>query len=434
MIPLDKTKSPQLDKVHAGKVRDSFRLSPSERLVVVTDRISAFDLKLKTPITGKGEVLNRLSAFWFDKTLDIVVNHLVEVLTENAQVVREAAPIRVELVVRGYMAGSMTRAYAQGRREISGVHLPEGLRPNEKLPRPIVTPTTKEESDREITPEGLVREGLVDRDLYARMAETALELFARGTEVLAERGLILCDTKYEMGLVDGRLVLIDEIHTPDSSRIWDAESHARSPKDAEPLDKEYVRAYMLEERERTGHFPLLLPPRVIDETRARYTDLFHRVTGLSLSRAPDPAARLVEALVARGTIRPGFVLVVASRAADAGAARAIASRLEQHGARAFPHIVSPYEPRLHSLCATYTGCIEPGAAIAIGESHEGLFDALHENLDLPVFLASPFDDRSTERAAVSALRALGSSPIRQRLELDAQTARDALSRAFSENS
>jgi len=403
MTVLDKVKSPQLEKLHQGKVRDSFRLDDGTRLIVVTDRISAFDLKLETPIAGKGEVLNRLAAYWFDATKDIVPNHLVEVLTEQASIVREAIPIRVEMVVRGYMAGSMTRAYAAGKREISGVPLPEGLRENEKLPAPIVTPTTKEESDREITPEGLAAEGIVDTKLYARMAEVALALFERGTKILAERGLLLCDTKYELGLVDGQLVLIDEIHTPDSSRIWDAARHAASPKDAPPLDKEHVRAYMLAARERTGAFPLALPDDVIAETRARYTDLFRRVTGREPIAARDPAARLLEALVAKGRMLPGFVAVVADPRAPW--ARETRDAVERLGARAF--VVSPDEAADRARQGAYMGTLEPGALL-VGEGGEGLVDPLLAASDVPVLVGAG----SPTAAALSAVRALNSRDLR----------------------
>ncbi len=446
MTVLEHVRSPQLEKLHAGKVRDSFRIDAERRLIVVTDRISAFDLKLKTPIRQKGEVLNRLAAFWFAKTADIIPNHLVSVLTEQASIVREATPIRVEMVVRGYMAGSMARGYAEGKRVFSGVVVPEGLRENEKLPTPIVTPTTKEESDREITPEDLVREGFVEKALYEKMHAVALSLFQRGTEVLAERGLVLADTKYELGLIDGQLVLIDEIHTPDSSRIWDAKRHAESPKDVPPLDKEFVRIYMLKEREKTGQFPLVLPADVLEETRARYVELFRRVTSLEPSNAPDPAARLYEALVAEEHIRPGFVTVVAAREADLGHVRHLRGILERHGVRTFARMFSPHEngERIGDLADAYSGSLEPGAVIAIGGAENGLAATLAANLDLPVIAsphvegtrgvvvhgASPFVRAETpEGAALAALRSLNLRSLRARFTVDQNATKEALLRA-----
>lgn len=396
MNVVDKVKTPQLEKLHEGKVRDSFRLDDRTRLIVVTDRISAFDLKLETKVPGKGEVLNRLSAFWFDATRDIVENHLVETLTEQSAVVREATPIRVEMVVRGYMAGSMARAYAAGKRTVSGVALPEGLRENEKLPEPIVTPTTKEENDREIDRDGLVAEGLVDAKRYDEMREIALALFRRGSEVLAERGLLLCDTKYELGIVDGRLVLIDEIHTPDSSRIWDAKRHAASPMDAPPLDKEHVRKYMLAVRERTGAFPLALPDDVLAETRARYIDLFRRVTGAEPSAARDPEARIYEALVGTGRIAPAFVAIVGDTAASW--VRSTRERIEELGARAF--VVDPAEALDRAAHGAYTKNLEPGA-ILVAPGGERLVAPLLVAADLPVVLAGA----SHEPDAIAAVRA-----------------------------
>ena len=196
MTGLTHVSTPQLQLLHRGKVRDSFRIDDRRRLIVVTDRISAFDLKIKTPIHGKGAVLNRLAAFWFAHTQDIVPNHLIETMGSHGSLVHEAAPLKVEVVVRGYMAGSMSRGYSQGLRRFSGVAVPEGLTENGPLPAPIVTPTTKEENDREITAADIVAEGLVDAETYAQLERVALALFARGTALLSERGLILADTKY----------------------------------------------------------------------------------------------------------------------------------------------------------------------------------------------------------------------------------------------
>lgn len=300
--------SPALQLLHRGKVRDSFRVDDRRRLIVVTDRISAFDLKIMTPIPGKGAVLNRLAAYWFAHTHDIVPNHLIATVGSHGSLVREAAPLKIEVVVRGYMAGSMARGYAKGIRSFSGVSVPEGLTENGPLPSPIVTPTTKEENDREITAAELVAEGLVDAQTYAELERVALALFARGTALLAERGLLLADTKYEFGVVDGQIVLIDELHTPDSSRIWDRAAHAADPARVPSMDKEYVRAYMLAERARTGAFPLALPPEVVAETYRRYAALFSRVTGEALPPPGDAVADLRGALIEAGLLPAGAPL------------------------------------------------------------------------------------------------------------------------------
>lgn len=300
--------TPELRLLHRGKVRDSFRVDDRRRLIVVTDRISAFDLKIQTPIPGKGAVLNRLAAFWFAQTQDIVPNHLIATMGSHGSLVLEAIPLKVEVVVRGYMAGSMSRGYSQGLRSFSGVSVPDGLSPNGRLPAPIVTPTTKEENDREITAADIVLDGLVDAETYAELERVALALFARGTERLAERGLLLADTKYEFGLVDGKVVLIDELHTPDSSRIWDRAAYAADPAGVPSLDKEYVRTYMLAERARTGSFPLVLPPEVVAETFRRYADLCARITGEALAPPSDAAADLQAALIDAGVLPPGATL------------------------------------------------------------------------------------------------------------------------------
>jgi len=396
MNVIAEVKTPQLTKLHAGKVRDSFRIDAERRLIVVTDRISAFDLRLSTPVPQKGEVLNRLAAFWFSATRDVVPNHLLEAVSEQASLVREATPVRVEMIVRGYMAGSMARGYAAGKREFSGASVAAGLEENARLPSPIVTPTTKEDSDREITPDDLVREGLASRALYDKMASVSLELFRRGSEVLRAKGLVLADTKYEFGLVGDDLVLIDEIHTPDSSRIWDAAAYARSPKDVPPLDKELVRAFMLKERERTGAFPLALPASVVEETRARYVELFRRVTGQEPSGAHDPLARLYEALVAGGHIKPGFVVVCMGSPSDVEHAKRVRKVLANYGVRTFVRVVSAHKngERIQELAESYNGALEPGAVVAIAGESNGLGGALAANLELPLVNAPPYGDKS----------------------------------------
>lgn len=428
MNVVTRVRTPQLTELHSGKVRDSFRLDAERRLIVVSDRISAFDLKLRTPVPGKGEVLNRLAAYWFSATRDVVQNHLVDMVSEQASVVREAVPIRVEMVVRGYIAGSMARGYAKGLRTFSGARVPDGLTENGKLPEPIVTPTTKEESDREASPDELVREGFVTRALYDRMAEIALELFRRGTDVLRTKGLVLADTKYELGLVGDELVLIDEIHTPDSSRIWDAARYAESPTDVPPLDKELVRTYLRKEREKTGEYPLHLPAEVVAETRARYTNLFHRVTGLEVSASHDPEARLYDALVARGHLQPAFVAVVASSVHALEVARRARDVLEGNGVRTYLRVTSPeVDPEgALAIAEQFAGTLEPGAFVAVEHGVTGLAEMLARHTHLPVVRVSSggraevHDDRSgvahhatPEGAALAALRSTGLRSLRR---------------------
>jgi len=220
MNTLQSVCTPQLKTIHRGKVRDSLRVDAATRLLVVSDRISAFDSVLVTPIPMKGEVLSRISNWWFEQTADLVPNHVIRAVDPAATLVREVEPIRIEMVVRGYLTGSMGRAYDEGARTFCGADVPDGLTPNARFPEPLVTPTTKEKSDRPITPEEIASEGWTTAERYAQMKEISLRLFERGSRLLAEKGLILVDTKYEFGLLNGELILIDEIHTLDSSRMW----------------------------------------------------------------------------------------------------------------------------------------------------------------------------------------------------------------------
>ncbi|OON67783.1 phosphoribosylaminoimidazolesuccinocarboxamide synthase [Hymenobacter sp. CRA2] len=303
MNTLPQFNTPQLELLHRGKVRDSYRIPSGERLIVVTDRLSAFDSVLETAIPYKGAVLNGLADFWFDKTRDIVPNHVIRVVDPNAMLVKEAEPIRVEMVVRGYLTGTMLRGYLQGQRTFSGATVPDGLTKHQRFAEPLVTPTTKEESDREITPENLVSEGWVSAELYEQMRVVALRLFNFASAWMAERGIILVDTKYEFGLLNGELILIDEIHTPDSSRFWDAADYAANPEGAAQMDKEYIRQWLIAHKV-DGKYPTALTPEVTAEASRRYLDIYQRITGQPLAGAGEAdvnvPARLVQNLVKEG--------------------------------------------------------------------------------------------------------------------------------------
>ncbi|GGE99749.1 phosphoribosylaminoimidazolesuccinocarboxamide synthase [Hymenobacter cavernae] len=309
MNTLNQFDTPQLQLLHRGKVRDSLRAPNGERLIVVTDRLSAFDSVLETPIAYKGAVLNGLANFWFEKTKHIIPNHVIELVDANAMLVKEAEPIRVEMVVRAYLTGSMWRGYQAGQRTFSGVTVPDGMTKHQPFPEFILTPTTKEESDREITPENLVSEGWVSQELYDQMAEKALALFKVGSDLLKEKGIILVDTKYEFGLLNGELILIDEIHTPDSSRFWSAEDYAKNPETAEQMDKEYVRQWLIANKQ-DGKYPRALTPEVSAEASRRYLDIYERIVGSPLPTSSelttdgDVTTRLVGNLVRAGLMTP----------------------------------------------------------------------------------------------------------------------------------
>lgn len=273
--------SSTLETIHQGKVRDSIRIDDKTRMIVVTDRLSAFNKVLETPIPTKGAVLTGIANFWFSKTKHIIDNHIIEQIDPSATLVKEAIPIRVEMVVRGYLTGSMWRGYENGQRTFSGVTVGEGLTKNQAFDTPILTPTTKDKDDTEIDEQGILAAGLVSQEIYTQMKEKALALFAFGSQFLQERGIILVDTKYEFGLLDGQLIIIDEMHTPDSSRFWNVDDYAENPATAEQIDKEFVRQWMLRNK-KDGEVPNSLPPAVIRETSRRYQEIYQRVVGKPL--------------------------------------------------------------------------------------------------------------------------------------------------------
>lgn len=280
---------------HSGKVRDAWSLPGARRLIVTTDRISAFDRVLGA-IPYKGRVLNLLSAWWFERTKDLVDNHLLAVVHPNAMVVREATPLPLEVVVRGFITGvtstSLWTLYSRGERPY-GLDLPPGLTKDDRLPHPVVTPTTKAHDgahDRPTTPAELIASGLITATRWAEVEATALALFARGQTLAEARGLLLVDTKYELGLVGDRLTLIDEVHTPDSSRYWLSDSwHIRAP-DRPPihLDKERLRKGLVALGYRGEGPPPPLPDDLVADLSEAYIALYERLTGESLPLADEP--------------------------------------------------------------------------------------------------------------------------------------------------
>ncbi len=288
---------PGLGPKRAGKVRDIY--AQGDRLfLIATDRLSAFDRVLGV-IPYKGQVLTQLSAWWFEQTRDILPNHLIATPDPNVMVVRRAEPLPVEVIVRGYITGvtrtSLWTLYAQGERRPYGIPLPDGLQKNDPLPHPILTPTTKAPSgahDEILTREEILSRGLVPPDLWEQIEATALALFARGQELARRAGLILVDTKYEFGLIDGQLVLIDELHTPDSSRFWLAETYGRG-REPESYDKEYVRAWFAARGYRGDGEPPAMPEELIVGAAARFIALYERLTGQPFVPGEQPAAERI---------------------------------------------------------------------------------------------------------------------------------------------
>lgn len=264
-----------------GKVRDIFDLG-DELLICTTDRISAFD-RILGAVPYKGEVLNRLSLYWFEETADVVPSHIVARVSSRAVLVRKCAVLPVEVVVRGYLTGSAWRDYQAGR-PVSGITLPAGMSFNERFDEPLVTPSTKEadgQHDRPVSRQELVASGVIDRRLWEQVESAALALYARGAELASERGLILVDTKYEFGTADGELCLIDELHTPDSSRFWFADTYDElfaAGEKQRKLDKEYLRQWLMERGYRGDGPPPQIPADVFGEVSRRYRQAFELLT------------------------------------------------------------------------------------------------------------------------------------------------------------
>jgi phosphoribosylaminoimidazole-succinocarboxamide synthase len=294
---LASTDFPGLGERFEGKVRDSY-IAGKRRFIVVTDRVSCFDRVVGT-LPFKGQVLNQIAAFWFERTREIAPNHLIEVPDPNVSVVRECQPLPVEFVYRGYLTGSTSTsiwtAYARGERVYCGHRLPDGLKRHEPLPEPILTPTTKApqgEHDELTSRAELISRGTLSEARYDECARITAALFAEGSRFAATRGLILVDTKYELGLDEqGRVVVIDEIHTPDSSRYWYRDAYQRAMqagRDPEALDKEYVRRWLGERGYKGEGTPPELPVEVRCEAARRYIEAFEQVTGRGFEPDPEP--------------------------------------------------------------------------------------------------------------------------------------------------
>lgn len=285
---------------YRGKVRDVYTVG--ERLVMVaSDRISAFDHVLPRAIPYKGAVLNQIAAHFLEATRDICPNWLIAAPDPNVAIGHRCEPLRVEMVIRGYLAGHAARTYASGLRTLCGVTLPEGMRENDAFPEPIITPTTKADAghDEDISREEILRQGIVSADDYAQMEAYTRALFRRGTEMAARQGLILVDTKYEFGKKDGRVLLMDEIHTPDSSRYFYADGYAERQVRGEKqrqLSKEFVREWLIANgfQGKDGQQMPEMPDVFVEEITARYIELFERVTGRKFEKdaSEEPLVRI----------------------------------------------------------------------------------------------------------------------------------------------
>lgn len=296
MATLVKTdyKFPGQTAVYHGKVRDVYTIADNLLVMVATDRISAFDVILPKGIPFKGQVLNQIASEFLEATADIVPNWRLATPDPMVTVGYRCEGFPVEMIIRGYLTGSAWREYAAGSRELCGVKLPEGMRENERFPEPIITPTTKaaEGHDENISREEIIAQGLVSREDYEQMEAYTRALFARGTQMAADKGLILVDTKYEFGKRDGKVILIDEIHTPDSSRYFYADGYEERFAKGEPqrqLSKEFVRQWLIDHgfMGKEGQQVPEMTDAFCREVSERYIELYEHITGRKFVKAPE---------------------------------------------------------------------------------------------------------------------------------------------------
>lgn len=287
--------------VYHGKVRDVYCIGNDILVMVATDRISAFDVILPKGIPSKGQVLNQIAASFLDATADIVPNWKLATPDPMVTVGKKCEGFAVEMIIRGYLTGSAWRAYKEGCREICGVKLPDGMRENERFPEPIITPTTKaaEGHDEDISREEIIAKGIVSKEDYEQVEKYTRALFARGTEIAASKGLILVDTKYEFGKADGKVILMDEIHTPDSSRYFYADGYQEKFEKGEPqkqLSKEFVRQWLIENgfMGKEGQQVPEMTDEYCETVSQRYIELYEDITGKKFVPCADEdlAARI----------------------------------------------------------------------------------------------------------------------------------------------
>lgn len=298
---------------YRGKVRDVYSVG-DKLIMVASDRISAFDHILPRPIPYKGAVLNQIAAHFLNATRDICPNWLLDTPDPNVAIGLRCEPVRVEMVIRGYLAGHSARTYAGGGRLLCGVVLPEGMQENDAFAEPIITPTTKadEGHDEDISREEILARGIVSREEYEQMEHYTRALFRRGTEMAARQGLILVDTKYEFGKNDGQILLMDEIHTPDSSRYFYADGYAERQARGErqrQLSKEFVREWLMAHgfQGKEGQQMPLMPDSFVQEITDRYIELYETITGLPFRKleSEEPLARIERNILASlGGVRP----------------------------------------------------------------------------------------------------------------------------------
>lgn len=392
---LSSTFIPELGEETSGKVRGRYIID-DQLVLISSDRISCFNRILPQQIPLKGQVLNEISQWWFEQTKDIVPNHLIECPDPNVTIAKLCKPLPVEVVVRGYLCGSMWRAYASGARNMYGLTLPEGMEENQAFEQPILTPTTKDEVDRPITRDEIISLGLVDEKTWNQVEEIALKLFERGQSVAQSKGLILVDTKYEFGLdTQGDLTLIDEVHTPDSSRFWFQSDVER--KQLRFPDKEYVRKWLQEQGFLGDGKVPELPQAITEKASSGYLDVFQTMLGQPLQQRKSAIrSRVVESLVDRKLIKGYFAVIFAGSTSDAPHVERICQGLEKEGV---PHQViyasaHKQTQAVVDLIQKYNSSLEPVVYIAVAGMSNALGGVLAANTHWPVINCPPFKDHA----------------------------------------
>ncbi len=296
---------PNTEKIYHGKVRDVYYLPNQQLVMVASNRISAFDVILPRPIPNKGQVLNQIASIMLDATSDICPNWKSATPHPQITIGKKCEPFKVEMVIRGYLTGHAWRTYKSGLRILCGVPLPEGLKENDPLPHPIITPTTKadEGHDQDISKEEIIAQGIVGLEHYEQLEKYTRALFARGTELAKKQGLILVDTKYEFGLYNNEITLMDEIHTPDSSRYFYADGYQERQDANEPqkqLSKEFVREWLIANdfMGKDGQVVPEMSDEWIETIRKRYIELYEKVTGLIFEPVSSSAEEMEKAVIA----------------------------------------------------------------------------------------------------------------------------------------
>ncbi len=388
-------------KKYQGKVRDYY-IKDNKRILITTDRISSFD-RILGCIPHKGQVLNQLSAFWFEKTKDIVANHMIDIPDPNVMICKDCQPYPIEVVVRGYITGvtitSLWYNYSQGKREIYGLKFPEGLKKNQKLPQPVITPTTRGTGpgghDEKISREEILQRKIVPKKVYEQMEKAALALFKRGQRIAKKGGLILVDTKYEFGDHHGRLTLIDEVHTPDSSRFWIAESYKkRFNKGLEPenFDKEFFRLWYAKRDYRGDGKVPRMPDYYRYQVSRRYRQLYEKITGKKFKPERD---NIIERIKSNLSIPLSQVVIIAGSQKDKKFVRKIEGFLKEKKLKFKSFYASAHKQpkKILEIIDGYKKLGKKVVFITVAGRSNALSGFVAANSSFPVIACPPFKDK-----------------------------------------